>query len=200
VTIKLTGNWKGLTALLDRRTVPAIDQAVLTASVDVLKAAVMEGFANLKANAALTIMIKGGADPAVDADELRKAIRVIFLPRRRGLWIGLEASSPASRYAQIVADGASIPVTDAMRGMFFYLWLASEGRLDPGELTGAAAALWKRAPGGWLPLKDETTHIVIPPRPWMQNALARLQSSGKLTDVQQAAVTKALRSRFKGAR
>lgn len=198
--MKLTGNWKGLTALLDRRTTKSVDDAVLRASAETIKDTIVKGFDELEGNAKLTIALKGRDDPGRDSDDLISSIKVIFLPRRRGLWIGIEATSPAAQYARIVADGTQIEVTDAMRGMFFLLWQVSEGRRDPSILTGAAADLWNRMPGGWLPLKPETTHIIIPPRPWIRNALAKLQSSGKLTAIQQAAVTKALRSRYRGAR
>lgn len=198
--MKLTGNWKGLTALLDKRTTKSVDDAVLRASAAEIKGAIVKGFGELASNAKLTIALKGRDDPGRDTEDLISSIKVIFLPMRRGLWIGIEASSAAAAYAQIVAEGAQIEVSDAMREMFFLLWQVSEGKRDPAILTGSAADLWNRMPGGWLPLKPETTHIIIPPRPWIRNALAKLQSSGKLTAVQQAATAKALRSRYRGAR
>jgi len=74
----------------------------------------------------------------------------------------------ADELAEILHDGATIPVTPRMRAMFYYLSMASMGRMDPGRLTGAAAEMWKRQPGGYFGLSEDTTHIEIPPRPFIR--------------------------------
>ena len=74
--------------------------------------------------------------------------------------------------AAIVHEGGQARVTPKMRAMFLALWQASKGELDASKLTGRAAQLWDRMPGGWKPLSEVTTVIVIPERPWVRLTMA----------------------------
>lgn len=118
-------------------------------------------------NANLTIHIKGSTKPLVDHADLMNSIRSVRQDELT-VFIGILRTSKEYDIATVVHNGAHIPVTPKMRGMFFALWLASNGDLDPGKLTGRAAELWQRRQGGWFPLKDSTTHIVIPPRKFVE--------------------------------
>lgn len=118
-------------------------------------------------NRPLTVMIKGSSKPLVDQGTgLFQAITSKVVEDFT-VFVGVLRSSGAYNIAATLHDGAVIKVTDAMRGMFFALWKASTGEMDPSQLEGRAAELWERAPGGWLPLKKSTSHITIPARPFM---------------------------------
>lgn len=126
--------------------------------------------ANFKPNAALTIMIKGSSKPLVDHGDLFGAITHKKIDDYTG-WVGLERNNPAAKLAELLHDGGVIPVTPAMRGMFFFLWKASNGDMSPSKLTGRAAELFARQPTGWYPLSENTTAIVIPGRPFVKQTI-----------------------------
>lgn len=125
---------------------------------------------SFEANSPLTIMIKGSSKPLVDKGTgLFQAItskRVDDLTA----FAGVLRTSEKYNIALGLHEGMTIRVTPAMRGMFFMLWKASEGEIGAGELTGRAAELWDRAPGGWKPLRSTTTQIIIPARPFIRQA------------------------------
>lgn len=199
-TIKLTGEWPSLKALLDpRRTRAEVDLEAIKALAKVAKKIARSALerGGLDANSQLTQILKGRDDPAKDTGEMMAAIRVIVLPQFRGVWVGIPKGHRKSKLAELVHDGATIPVTEAMRAMFRLLWQASEGKIDPQKLTGRAAALWKVKQSGWLPLKADTEHIVIVERPFMSLAFQDLRGVDAIGDALQAAVHKALRSRMR---
>jgi hypothetical protein len=91
------------------------------------------------------------------------------------VFVGLLQTDALFNIGRALHEGATIPVTKKMRAMFFYLWLASQqaqghrtGR--PVRLTGRAAELFDRFKD-WKPLRDTTTAIKIPPRPFIAEAL-----------------------------
>lgn len=127
---------------------------------------VIRGSEGIVANAALTIHIKGSSKPLVDHGDLFKAITYEVVNDYQ-VFVGvLRTNEDAYNLAVTLHDGAAVQVTPAMRGMFFFLWKASTGDISAESLTGRAAELYARRPGGWLPLKPSTTVITIPPRPW----------------------------------
>lgn len=127
---------------------------------------VIRGTESIAANAALTIHIKGSSKPLVDHGDLFKAITFEVVDDYR-VFVGvLRTNEEAFNLAVALHEGAAIQVTPAMRGMFFFLWKASIGDIPGEALTGRAAELYQRRPGGWLPLKASTAVITIPPRPW----------------------------------
>jgi hypothetical protein len=117
----------------------------------------------LKANAPLTIAIKGSSKPLVDHGGLFQAVTSHVVDDFT-VFVGVLRSSPAHRLVEMLHEGVVISVTPAMRGMFFMLWRASIGEIDPNRLTGRAAELWARMPRDWKPLATDTKKIVIPPR------------------------------------
>jgi hypothetical protein len=120
-------------------------------------------------NAALTVMIKGSSKPLVDRGELFKAITSVVIGDAK-VFIGVVQTNEFYDLAMAIHDGANVKVTPAMRGLFFVLWQASIGKMDPTKLSGRAAELWERAPGGWLPLKASTSNIIIPERRFIESA------------------------------
>lgn len=126
----------------------------------------------LKHNSALTIAIKGSSKPLVAKGELFQAITSAIIDNYTVVVGVPQSNQKAYNVATIVADGAAVPVTDKMRGMFFALWKAAIGELEPGRLDGRAKELWEQSKGwnGWKPLSPDTDTIIIPARPWHEIA------------------------------
>jgi len=121
----------------------------------------------MAANAALTVFIKGSSKPLVDFADLYGS-QTFEVVDDYTVWAGvLKQDQEGYNLAQALHDGFQAKVTPAMRGMFFYLWKASTGAIKPEQLTGRAAELWARRPGGWFPLDEGTTVITTPGRPWV---------------------------------
>lgn len=122
-------------------------------------------------NAELTQAIKGDDKPLVDTSELFNAI-TSKVTSDTEVFVGvLRRNAKAFNVGMTVHDGAAITVTPKMRGMFFYLMLASTGRMDPSKLTGRAAELFERFQD-WKSLEPGTTTITISPRPFVAMAFA----------------------------
>lgn len=119
-------------------------------------------------NAALTAFIKGSSKPLVDHGQVFQSVTSQQQAWNQ-IFVGILRKDKNYNIAEALHDGKDIPVTDKMRTMFFYLWLASTGRYDPAKLTGRAAELWLRRPAlGWFPLKEDTRIIKIPARPFIK--------------------------------
>lgn len=131
-------------------------------------------------NAPLTQAIKGGDKPLVGSAQLFGAITSKAITDL-AVFIGVLRTSDIYNIAVAIHQGTAIKVTKKMRGLFYVLWLASKGSIDPSTLTGRAAELWEQMPGGWLPLKPGTKVIAIPPRPFIKQAFedARLRRQVK---------------------
>lgn len=122
------------------------------------------------ANAPLTVHIKGSSKPLVDnGTGLFQAI-TDEVQDHQTVFIGVNRNSDMYNIAMALHEGVTLRVTPAMRGMFFMLWQASTGAIPSSSLTGRAAELWERRPGGWKPLKESTSVIVIPGRPFLEQA------------------------------
>jgi len=195
ITIRMTGQWRELRDCIDPRKFTQRVQAKVDAMMKkhakavAAKAKEMQGLA---ANGPMTQFIKGRNEPGVRTGRLKSSIRVISFGKM-SYWVGVPKSSPAYKEAVLLSDGAVLPVTEEMRSMFLMLWACSEGKAQPDALHGRAAELWKQRPGGWLPLKEETTHLIIVPRKFMEEAWQDVQLSydlaGQLTKAVQAALT-----------
>ncbi|MCH7726058.1 MAG: hypothetical protein IH991_06200, partial [Planctomycetes bacterium] len=147
----------------------------------------------LDANAELTIMIKGSSKPLVDSGVgLFQAITSKVLDERT-VFAGVLRTEAKFNIAIALHEGTEIKVTPAMRGMFFWLWQASIGAIPSSRLEGRASELWERAPGGWAPLKEGTSHIIIPSRPFMKQAFADGALKRKAKENWQMAVKKTMR-------
>lgn len=132
---------------------------------------VIQSGRGLAKNADLTIALKGEDAPlkgTAGADLFNSITSKVI--NDTTVFAGVLRTDKGYNIAKVVHEGATIPVTSRMRGMFFYLFKASIGDIDPSELTGRAAELWEQHPGPWYPLKDSTTAIVIPSRPFMELA------------------------------
>lgn len=148
---------------------------------------------NFAANALLTREIKGSSKPLVDfGSGLFQAI-TSQTQTATSVFIGVQQTSEFFNIAEALHDGRVIPVTPKMRLMFQVLYSASIGTLDPSTLTGRAAELWRRKPGGWLPLKDNTVAIVLPPRPFIDLAFKDDKLKQKVIANWQQAISNVLR-------
>jgi hypothetical protein len=180
VTVRLTGNWRGLRFLLNvARVDEALQKAVRHATgvnAQIIRREIRENIKTGKyapsrpPNAALTMFIKGSSKPLVDTGHLFQAItsEVIDFGRAE---IGVSRMARDAQVAIIVHEGAVVRVTQRMRRMFRALADVSNGKRDASSLRGRAAALYARRRKGWKPLKPSTTHIVIPPRPFIAEVL-----------------------------
>lgn len=152
----------------------------------------------LAKNAALTAALKGENKPLVGfTSEMFRAITSKVVGPDT-VFVGVLRTDGAYNIAKIVHDGQNIPVTESMRWMFFYLWKASDGSIPPSKLTGRAAELWNQMPGGWKPLADSTTFIVIPSRPFLDIAFQSAKFKTRANDNWQMAVRAAIKERAKG--
>jgi len=144
-------------------------------------------------NAPLTVAIKGHGKPLNETGaQLFPAISTDVKSWKKAL-VGVFATSGVYNIALTIHDGATIAVTQKMRGLFFLLWQASIGGIDPGELTGRAAELWRKMPGGWKPLRKNTTHIKIPPRPFVKRVFNDKRVQQRVKNVWAKAVKAAIK-------
>lgn len=114
-------------------------------------------------NRPLTTIIKGSNKPLVDNGDLFQSITYEMSGQFEAA-VGVLRADPRFNIAEIIHNGGTINVTDAMRGMFYALWLASIGKLDPSKLEGRAAELFARRSTGWKPIAPSTSAILIPER------------------------------------
>lgn len=189
VGVTFHGDWKAMRRIFDfypleGRMERAIGLAT-KASARLVQHAIQQNIrkgtyaVNRVRNAKLTRELKHGRRPLVEAGDMWKAVDT-HIESATYAEVGIPKGHPVAWYAIVVHDGENIPVTPAMRGMFQALAIASRDGgsvIGPGGLTGRAAELFAKKPGGWKPLKDTTTVIRIPPRPFVdevaQNARIR---------------------------
>lgn len=120
--------------------------------------------------APLTTFIKGSSKSGVDRGALFKAITSQAINWHTAE-AGVRKGTKEANYAVVFHEGARIPVTSKMRGMFAALAAVSNGQSPSSSLTGRAAELYKRRPNrGWKPLRTTTTHIKVPGRPFARQA------------------------------
>lgn len=152
-----------------RRHIPRTTGLNARLAADKIKRVLRSGSSDMAKNASLTIMIKDSSRPLIDVGDFVHSITAQKIDDWTA-WVGISSDHPEAGLMQMLHEGATIRVTPAMRGMFFMLWKASTGQMDSSKLTGRAAELFARQPAGWLPLKETTTAIVIPGRPWTKIA------------------------------
>ena len=185
---KIDKNWPRLALAFDGRRMRGVARRHLRVATErnakLALGAVRRGIRSggFERNAALTIHIKGaGKKPLVDSG--RRLFQGLTSEVRSDVtaFIGYKLGAEGFAAAAAVHEGAIIKVTSKMRAMFRILWLASMGQVEPSKLTGRAAELWARAPGGWLPLKPSTVVIVIPARRFIARAFteSKLKASVK---------------------
>lgn len=120
----------------------------------------------LKANAPLTVALKGSSKPLVEGGDLFQSITVQQINEDE-MFVGVLRTEGDFNLVEILHEGATIPVTPAMRWMFLMLAKVSDGLMDPSKLEGRAAELYSKFQG-WKPLAASTTAIVIPERPFVR--------------------------------
>ena len=174
--VKLKGRWVGFKKAMDpRRLTPELQRSMKLATMRngkyaerAVRKLLQEGIR--PPNADLTIAIKGSAKPLVDTGfGIFQAITSVVVSDTE-VFVGILRKDSSYDIGVALHDGVTIKVTDKMRWMFWALWQASMGKRDPNTLTGRAAELWSRRPGIWLPLRDSTVAIKIPPRPFLEAA------------------------------
>lgn len=107
---------------------------------------------------------KGSEEPLVGG-EMERAVTFRVTPGGGGVWAGIPAG-PLARIARVQGEGATIAVTPAMRA-----YLHGQG----------------------LHLRADTTHVVIPARPFVASGLARAKRPTR--EHLKAAVKGAMRGR-----
>ncbi len=151
-------------------------------------------------NAELTEHIKGaGKKPLIDTGtRLFQGLTSEVQSDDKTVFIGFLLADRNFEAAAAIHEGAVIKVSQAMRNMFRLLWMVSVGNMSPDRLTGRAAELWKRASGGWLPLKPSTKVIVIPARPFIKRAFEEPKLRAGVKRNWEQAIQRSLREQSKG--
>jgi hypothetical protein len=132
------------------------------AAVKTMRQTIQNG--SFKANAPLTIALKGSSKPLVADGDMFQSITTEALNDDQ-IFVGVTRKEASFDVVSIVHDGATITVTPAMRWMFMLLAKASSGQMDPSKLEGRAAELFGKFQG-WKPIGESTSAIVIPARPF----------------------------------
>lgn len=134
-------------------------------------------------NAPLTSALKGGGKPLVGTSTGAQLFQSITskVIDDESVFVGVLKTNSFYNVARTIHNGTVITVTPAMRGLFFMLWLASTGQMAPSELSKRGQELYGQMSTGWLPLKASTRNIVIPPRPFIEQAInnAELQKKSE---------------------
>lgn len=174
--MKLTGDWKRMEALLKNGPAAAGREIRRATQFNAMKVQreIRQNIRNGKfePNSSFTILTKRSSKPVVDSGELFKAIAYKLLTDTRAE-VGIIKTSGAANYGIIVHEGAVIPVTPAMRGMFYALARYSEGSLDYSELGERAQEIVDHAKRGakFKPLDKMTTRLLIPGRPFIRDVI-----------------------------
>jgi hypothetical protein len=181
VKIKMSNEWKRLKKALDRNPA-AVRKHLKRASAFIgkkgealIRREISSG--SYAPNAPLTIALKGGKNEPLIGDRtgspLFKAITSTVVDDYT-VFIGVLQQDDQYNIAIAIHEGATIGVSQKMRNLFYVLWMKEK---DPTiELEGRARELWDKMSGGWKPLKESTKAIIIPPRPFIANAM----NSGEL--------------------
>ena len=197
-SVRLTGDWKKL----ERQLSSDVFRAKITSEMKratFINAGIVKREVRLNIrdgghtpNAVLTRFIKGSSRPLIDQPGgLFQAIAFRSTGPFRAE-IGVLKGDPAANIAFIVHQGATIPVTAKMRGMFAALQDASEGRREPGSLTGRARELYARQQKGWKALKPSTVAIRIAPRPFFRQAVENQELNNRVAENWLAAAASAV--------
>lgn len=176
-----TSGWRRLRAVLS----PAAFSSELEKNIRkatqfnalLAKAAIQERIQASKyaANAPLTIIIKGSSKPLVGLGaRLFRAITYKMVDSYTAFVGAIRKGGDvdAVNLIETLHQGATIPVTPAMRGMFFFLWKLTTGTMNPARAEGRVKEIYEQIEGTGkiiYPLRDTTTAIHIPPRPFMKD-------------------------------
>jgi hypothetical protein len=175
--IKLTTGWKKLSIVIAPATLTTKGRTIIQKAngiaglyaVRAIRQKVRSG--DYTPNAPLTISIKGSSKQLVDSGNLFKAITHQMVDPFT-VWVGVKFTSDIYNIATALHEGVTIKVTDRMRGLFDILFRTYKGKVSPSKLTGRAKELWEMSKNKeFFPLKPSTSQIVIPPRPFIRDAI-----------------------------
>lgn len=185
VTLRLTGNWKRMGAAVDAKRF----QNNLEANIS--KATAFNGMMmqseirrRIKAkryekNSPMTIALKKASTPLIDDGDLWGSVTTKNLSAYT-VFVGVLASKmssdgkPMVNLANFLHSGGAIPITEHMRNLWIVLSEVGQGKRPKSYLTGRAAEIAKalgRRIKNIKPFKPSTTHVVIPPRPFLASVL-----------------------------
>jgi len=196
--IKLTSGWKKLTKAIDPTAFTARGRVALRKgngiaglfAVRAIRKEIRSGA--FPGNAPLTVSLKGSSKPLVDTGNLFKAVTHQMIDDYT-VWVGVLFTSGSYNLALTLHEGITIKVTERMRHLFELLFRASQGKMNPGSLTGRAAELWARSKRKeFFPLKPSTSQIVIPSRPFIKRAIESEELHRQVQNVWQAAIAAAM--------
>jgi hypothetical protein len=204
IRFELRGDWKRYEHLLShpkfrsklKKTLPPRMEKSSLQMQKLIRAKIREG--KFAKNAPLTIAIKKSSKPLADYGDLFAAVTYQMTPDGTESFVGILQTARTrdgrslANIAEGLHEGMRIAVTPRMRRMFAYLAAASEGYIPASELTGRAAVLFERFKK-WKPLKETTTHIVIPGRPFIETAFSDSSFRGKFRIELENAVREALK-------
>lgn len=151
-------------------------------------------------DAALTVLIKGESLPTLkETGEFQRSIKIKQMQYvdKIQYFIGITSDNPNYQIYYGLLNGKSITVTDKMRTMFFYLHLASIGKVDPGKLKGRAAVLWSKHKGFWPSLARKRV-IRLPKRILFSKALRSKDIRPYMTHMLKAAIAQTFNDIIKG--
>jgi hypothetical protein len=195
--IKLSDNWKKLDKILAnggpivRKHLRRATEFIGAKGEALIRQEITNG--KFESNKPLTIALKGVDEPLKGDSAGAPLFKAITskVVNDYAVFIGVLQTSGVYNIAVTIHDGRSIKVTEKMKNLFNILWLKEN---NPSiDLTGRAAELWEKMPGGWKPLKASTTVIVIPPRPFIKN----VWDKGELQDIAKKFWDGALAAAFK---
>jgi hypothetical protein len=194
-TLVPTGAWGKLRLMLDPKKFKAkLEKNVRKATK--LNAALVEReirkgiqSGSWSKNAQLTVMFKHSRSPLIgpgDA-ELFKAITSEMVDSFTA-FVGVKRMSGMFNVAAAIHEGSTIAVTPKMRGLFLVLAAASRG--EKVGLSGRAKEMFDMLGGAGeiRPLKDSTSTIIIPPRPFIRMAFENPTVKAKIQANWQKAV------------
>lgn len=183
IKVTLNPEWKEMMKLLDQGALgPRLDRNLRDAHYkngwylkgEIKKNIKSQKYGDHAPNRPLTLLLKKGNTPLVEKGKegfLQTSISFETLSAN-SMEIGVKKGHSMARIIEALHDGATIHVTDHMRGMFQVLADVSSGRKSASVLKGRALELYEAAPGvDWHPLLPSTTRIVIPPRPFLREVL-----------------------------
>lgn len=185
VELKMTGDWQRMAAAVDagrfQKNLETNLGKATTFNGMMVSAEIKRRIKGRKyaKNSPLTVLIKRSSTPLIDDGDLWGAVTykninayTVFVGVLRST-VGSDGKSIVN-LVELLHEGGAIPVTDHMRNMFILLSEVGEGKRDRSTLDGRTAELAKalgRRINQIKPLKPETTHIVIPPRPFLYDVL-----------------------------
>lgn len=156
-------------------------------------------------NAPLTMLFKGGSSQPLKGTRGGNLFNAVVYEVKN--WTTAIVS--ANRYnndgfniALIVHEGTIIFVTDAMRNMFYLLWLVKIGSVEASVLKGRAKEIYDATKGaqGIVPIAKGTNYIRIPPRPYFVETIQAFETRRVVKTNWQNAVAATIKDQAKRGR